>query len=135
MAEAQARAHEHVAHQEDPCGPGEAWTRVKSRLRGELGEDVYASWFRGVEVGDIAGGVIHLTVATRFLRNWLRTHYYDTVLRQVQGEWPKTERLEFSVRQPHFAVEPPKDVAIPRAGLTASWRRSGPAADAAAHRL
>ena len=114
MAEAQARAHEHVAHQEDPCGPGEAWTRVKSRLRGELGEDVYASWFRGVEVGDIAGGVIHLTVATRFLRNWLRTHYYDTVLRQVQGEWPKTERLEFSVRQPHFTVEPPKDVAIPR---------------------
>ncbi|BAQ16145.1 chromosomal replication initiator protein DnaA [Methyloceanibacter caenitepidi] len=115
MAEAQARAHDHGAHQEEQCGPGEAWTRVKSRLRGELGEDVYASWFRGVEVDDIADGVIHLTVATRFLRNWLRTHYYDTVLRQVQGEWPNAERLEFSVRQPHFTVEPPKDVAIPRA--------------------
>ena len=85
MAEAQARAHDHGAHQKEQCAPGEAWTRVKSRLRGELGEDVYASWFRGVEVDDIAGGVIHLTVATRFLRNWLRTHYYDTVLRQVQG--------------------------------------------------
>ena len=66
--------------------PSEAWTRIKSRLRGELGEDVYASWFRGVEVDDITGGVIHLTVATRFLRNWLRTHYYDTVLRQAQGD-------------------------------------------------
>ena len=94
--------------------PSEAWTRIKSRLRGELGEDVYASWFRGVEVDDIAGGVIHLTVATRFLRNWLRTHYYDTVLRQVQGEWPDAERLEFSVRQPHFTVEPPKEVSMPR---------------------
>lgn len=114
MAEAQARAHDHGVHQKEQCGPGEAWTRVKSRLRGELGEDVYASWFRGVEVDDIAGGVIHLTVATRFLRNWLRTHYYDTVLRQVQGEWPDAERLEFSVRTPHFTVEPPKDACIPR---------------------
>ncbi|MEM7397892.1 MAG: chromosomal replication initiator protein DnaA [Pseudomonadota bacterium] len=114
MAEAQARAHDHGAHQEEQCASGEAWTRVKSRLRGELGEDVYASWFRGVEVNDIAGGVLHLTVATRFLRNWLRTHYYDTVLRQAQGEWPEAERLEFSVRQPHFTVEPPKDVAMAR---------------------
>src|SRR6187399_1564873 len=24
---------------------------------------------------------LHLTVATRFLRNWLRSHYYDFVLR------------------------------------------------------
>ena len=115
MAEAQARAHDEGAHQEDQCAPGEAWLRVKSRLRGELGEDVYASWFRGVEVDNIAGGVIYLTVATRFLRNWLRTHYYDTVLRQVQGEWPDLERLEFAVRTPHFTAEPPKDVAIPRA--------------------
>jgi chromosomal replication initiator protein len=114
VAEAQARAHDHGAPKEEQCVPSEAWTRIKSRLRGELGEDVYASWFRGVEVDDIAGGVIHLTVATRFLRNWLRTHYYDTVLRQVQGEWPDAERLEFSVRQPHFTVEPPKEVSMPR---------------------
>ncbi|MDJ0513197.1 MAG: chromosomal replication initiator protein DnaA [Methyloceanibacter sp.] len=128
MAEAQARAHDHGAHQQEQCAPGEAWTRVKSRLRGELGEDVYASWFRGVEVDDIAGGVLHLTVATRFLRNWLRTHYYDTVLRQAQGEWPEAERLEFSVRQPHFTVEPPKDVAMARpvAPLAVAERSSLP---------
>lgn len=114
MAEAQARAHDRGAQQEDECAPGEAWARVKSRLRGELGEDVYASWFRGVEVDDVAAGVIHLTVATRFLRNWLKTHYYDTVLRQVRGEWPEAERVEFSVRQPHFAVEPPKEAPVAR---------------------
>ena len=88
--------------------------KVKARLRGELGEDVYASWFRGVEIGDVDGGVIHLTVATRFLRNWLKTHYYDAVLRQAKGEWPDAEQLEFAVRQPHFAVEPPKEEAAVR---------------------
>ena len=114
MAEAQARAHIQEPHQEEQCAPSEAWARVKSRLRGELGEDVYASWFRGVEIEDVNGGNVHLTVATRFLRNWLRTHYYDAVLRQTQGEWPDAERLEFTVRQPHFAVEPQKDAPCAR---------------------
>ncbi|MHA1517101.1 MAG: chromosomal replication initiator protein DnaA, partial [Alphaproteobacteria bacterium] len=111
MAEAQARAHHEGAQREEQCAPSEAWTRVKARLRGELGEDVYASWFKGVEVEQVDGGVVHLTVATRFLRNWLRTHYYDSVLRLSRGEWPAAERLEFTVRQPHFTVEPVKDPA------------------------
>lgn len=71
VAHAQAQAP-----QKQQCAPSDAWSRIKIRLRGELGEDVYASWFRGVEVEQVDDGVIHLTVATRFLRNWLRTHYY-----------------------------------------------------------
>jgi chromosomal replication initiator protein len=83
-------------------------------LRGELGEDVYASWFRGVEIEEVDGGIVHLSVATRFLRNWLKTHYYDSVLKQAQGEWPSAERVEFTVRQPHFTVEPPKETPCAR---------------------
>jgi chromosomal replication initiator protein len=97
-----------VAQQEQGA-PSEAWARVKSRLRGELGEDVFASWFRGVELEKVDGEVAHLTVATRFLRNWLRSHYYDFVLRLARAEWPEVERVEFKVRQPHFGVEAPKE--------------------------
>ena len=114
MAEAQARAQHKEPQHEEQCAPSEAWARVKSRLRGELGEDVYASWFRGVELDEVSGGTVHLTVATRFLRNWLRTHYYDSVLRQVQGEWPGAERVEFTVRQPLFSVEPAKEMPCAR---------------------
>ncbi len=95
--------------QQEQCAPSDAWARVKSRLRAELGEDVFASWFRGVEVEQVDDGVVHLTVATRFLRNWLRSHYYDFVLRLSRGEWPSVERLEFRVRQPHFGAEAPKE--------------------------
>ena len=95
--------------QQEQCAPSDAWARVKSRLRAELGEDVFASWFRGVEVEQVDGEVIHLTVATRFLRNWLRSHYYDSVLRLSRGEWPNVERLEIRVRQPHFGTEAPKE--------------------------
>ncbi|MEZ5828791.1 MAG: chromosomal replication initiator protein DnaA [Hyphomicrobiales bacterium] len=102
------------AQQEEQCAPRDAWARVKSRLRGELGEDVYASWFQGVEVDHVDDGVVHLTVATRFLRNWLRTHYYESVLRSSRTEWPAAERVEFSVRQPLFNTEPVKDAPCER---------------------
>ena len=95
--------------QQEQGAPSEAWARVKSRLRAELGEDVFASWFRGVELEGADGEVLHLTVATRFLRNWLRSHYYDFVLRLARAEWPDVERVEFRVRQPHFGGEAPKE--------------------------
>ena len=88
--------------QQEQCAPSEAWAKIKSRLRAELGEDVFASWFRGVELDQVDEEVVHLTVATRFLRNWLRTHYYEFVLRLARAEWPSAERVEFRVRQPHF---------------------------------
>jgi len=95
--------------QQEQCAPSDAWARVKSRLRAELGEDVFASWFRGVEIEEVDDEVVHLTVATRFLRNWLRSHYYDFVLRLSRAEWPTVERVEFKVRQPHFSNDVPKE--------------------------
>ena len=97
--------------QQEQTAPSDAWVRVKTRLRAELGEDVFASWFRGVELESVDDSVVHLTVATRFLRNWLRSHYYDFVLHLARAEWPSAETVEFKVRQPHFAAELPKDTA------------------------
>ncbi|HEV3242274.1 MAG TPA: chromosomal replication initiator protein DnaA [Methyloceanibacter sp.] len=99
-----------MAQQEQFASPVDGWGRVKSRLRAELGEDVFASWFRGVELERLDEGCVHLTVATRFLRNWLRSHYYDFVLRLLRAEWAEVERVEFRVRQPHFGNEAPKDL-------------------------
>jgi len=114
VAEAHARALHEEPQRGERCAPSDAWTRVKARLRGELGEDVYLSWFKGVEVKEVDGGVVHLTVATRFLRNWLKTHYYDSVLRLSHDEWPAAERVEFTIRQPLFAVEPVKEAPAAR---------------------
>ena len=103
--------------QQEQCAPSDAWAKIKSRLRAELGEDVFASWFRGVELEQVDDEVVHLTVATRFLRNWLRTHYYDFVLRLARAEWPSAERVEFRVRQPHFSTESVGE--LPRQGRMA----------------
>lgn len=51
------------------------WDRVRRRLRAEVGEDVYSSWFARMEIEDCGAESVRLSVPTRFLRNWIQSHY------------------------------------------------------------
>ncbi|HTZ03101.1 MAG TPA: chromosomal replication initiator protein DnaA [Xanthobacteraceae bacterium] len=74
------------------------WRRVKDRLRTELGEDVFTSWFGRMELETADNGLLRLSVPTRFLRNWIQSHYSERVLAKWQEEEPAVTRLELSVR-------------------------------------
>jgi len=80
------------------------WRRVQARLRAELGEDVFTSWFGRVELESCDGGTVHVSVPTKFLRNWLQSHYSDRLLACCSAELADVDRLEFRVRQPHEAA-------------------------------
>ena len=60
----------------------ERWRRVRDRLQSELGEDVFSSWFGRMELETVDLGVVRLSVPTRFLRNWIQSHYSERVLAQ-----------------------------------------------------
>ena len=81
------------------------WARIKSRLRVELGEDVFSSWFARVELETCENGRIHLSVPTRFLKNWLESHYFDKVLAACKVEFADIVKLDFTVRQPRALNE------------------------------
>ena len=53
----------------------EAWDRVRRRLRAELGDDVFSSWFGRLDLVEIVEGVAQLSVPTRFLKSWIQSHY------------------------------------------------------------
>lgn len=76
----------------------ERWRRVKDRLRSGLGDDVFTSWFGRMELDGVNQGVVRLSVPTRFLRNWIQSHYSERMLSQWQEEEPEITRLELSVR-------------------------------------
>ena len=76
----------------------ERWQRVKNRLRTELGEDVFTSWFARMELESVDKGAVRLSVPTRFLRNWIQSHYSEKVLSNWQAEEATVTRLELSVR-------------------------------------
>jgi chromosomal replication initiator protein len=83
----------------------ERWRRVKDRLRSELGEDVFGSWFGRMELEAAELGVIRLSVPTRFLRNWIQSHYSERVLSKWQEEDAELNRLELNVRS--ATIRPP----------------------------
>lgn len=77
---------------------GEVWSRVKRRLRAELGEDVYVSWFGRLEIENVCDGCARLSVPTRFLKSWIEAHYQDRVLSVCRQENKAIERLVITVR-------------------------------------
>lgn len=84
-----------------------AWSRVRSRLRAELGEEVFSCWFAGMNVEQIEGGTVVLSVPSRFLKTWISTHYRDRLAALWQGEGAVFRKVEVTVRSAVRArVEP-----------------------------
>ena len=100
-----------------------AWARVKRRLRAELGEDVYASWFARLELEAVDGGTARLTVPTRFLKSWIESHYLDRVLTTFRAEVEAIARIEVGVRGTGAPTRPVTAPGAPRPSPT-----SGPLA-------
>jgi len=81
----------------DRADPG-AWQRVKQRLRTELGEDVFNSWFSRAEFESADKSTVYLSVPTRFLKSWISSHYNDRMLALWAAERPGTLQIEIVVR-------------------------------------
>jgi chromosomal replication initiator protein len=76
----------------------EAWMRVYRRLRLELGEDVFSSWFGCLELDALSGDDAFLSVPTKFLKSWIQSHYADKILQMLGAEFPHTKRVSITVR-------------------------------------
>src|SRR5271166_5205327 len=86
----------------------ERWRKVKDQLRSELGEDVFSSWFGRMELEAVETGAVRLSVPTRFLRNWIQSHYSERVLVKWQSEDKDISRLELTVRSAAIRPAPVK---------------------------
>ena len=78
----------------------ECWSKVKGRLRTNVGEDVYTSWFARMDLEGVSDGAAHMSVPTRFLKSWIQSHYADRVLACWQAEMPTLQRVDLTVRTP-----------------------------------
>ena len=103
----------------------ERWLRVKERLRAEIGEDIFQSWFARMELERIDGHALHLSVPTRFLKSWIQSHYIERLLACWQAEQPEIGKIELIVRgavirnaapkqRPPETAEPARDTRAPR---------------------
>jgi chromosomal replication initiator protein len=72
--------------------------RVRRRLRAELGDAVYNSWFTRLELESAGHGAVLLTVPTKFLKSWVQSHYLDRIKTHVCAEFVGIERVAIDVR-------------------------------------
>jgi chromosomal replication initiator protein len=70
------------------------WDRLRRRLRAELGEDVFTSWFARVDLEGLSGGVVRLSVPTVFLKGWIKSHYGDRLLALWREEDESVRRVD-----------------------------------------
>lgn len=76
----------------------DAWERVRRRLRAELGDDVFSSWFQRVELDGIQAEFARLSVPTRFLKSWIETHYVERLNSHCLAELGSTRGVVLEVR-------------------------------------
>jgi chromosomal replication initiator protein len=84
----------------------DAWRRVCRRLRAELGEEVFNSWFGRLELEAIESGLAHLSVPTRFLKSWIQAHYADRLRRALADEFADVTGVALTLRSSARAAAP-----------------------------
>ncbi len=86
----------------------EQWARVRGRLRAECGDAAYKSWLKPLTFKEMNDGEVTLTVPTRFMRDWVMTHYADRIRSLWRGENEEVRSIEITVESgaPRSAPEP-----------------------------
>ena len=82
-----------------------AWNAVYKELRDEFGEAVYRSWLKPLTLQAYYHGTLEVSVPTRFMRDWIQTHYSKRILEMSTAKFDDIKRLEVVVVQSAQAAE------------------------------
>ena len=78
------------------------WARIRGRLKDEVGEIAYRSWLQPLTVAGLRGGEVRIVVPTRFMRDWVLTHYADRIRTLWSGENPEVQAIDVIVASGHL---------------------------------
>ncbi len=94
----------------------ESWARVRGRLRAEAGDAAFGSWLKPLTMVRARQGIVRMSVPTRFMRDWVVSHYAESILTLWQEEGVGITRIEIVVQPPPRPE--PKPESEPRAVAT-----------------
>jgi chromosomal replication initiator protein len=84
----------------------QAFERVKTQLKVQLGGEVYASWFGRMKLEEVSKGLVRLSVPTAFLKTWINSHYLDAISTLWKREDASVLRVEVIVRSATRQMKP-----------------------------
>ena len=86
----------------------EAWRRSKIKLKAIVGEDIFSSWFNSTEFERFDEGVLNVSTPTKFLKNWVQSHYSDALFDACASEFKGLDQVNILLRQPGYAQKLPQ---------------------------
>ena len=87
--------------------------KVCDRLRKEIGDKAFKTWFGEVEPGESKGGKVRLYAPTRFVRDWVSRHYGDRVLAYWHAVDGEVSSVEVNLVPPPPPRRPNDIIAMP----------------------
>jgi len=87
----------------------DAWSVTYTSMRNEFGEAVFRSWLKPMSLQAYYQGTMEISVPTRFMRDWIQTHYQDQILKLCQKQDATIERLQFVVEVQNQIQKPDAD--------------------------
>ena len=83
-----------------------SWDRTLSVLRAELGEATFRSWFKHIEFGELTEKKLVLYVPTKFMKDWIHTHYSDRILTILKNDNIPVSSIFFELQKYKTTKEP-----------------------------
>ncbi|MGB0570916.1 MAG: chromosomal replication initiator protein DnaA [Alphaproteobacteria bacterium] len=105
----------------------EQWTRVRAKLRTDVGEAAFNSWLKPLTLGDFNAGRIRVAVPTRFMRDWIDQNYGTRLTELWADENDAVQSVEIIVEPAQTIVQagaPPRQPLAQRIESEAAPRDS-----------
>ena len=75
----------------------EQWGNVLKKLNAEYGNEVFNSWIKNITVKHLESDTIHFTVPSRFIRDWITSHYLDKIIYFLSSENSEIKRVKINI--------------------------------------
>lgn len=73
------------------------WEKSQAFLKADLGPAAYKNWFPKIIFDKYENNIINLLVPTRFVRDWVSTHYERKILRAWRSVDPAARKVTFLI--------------------------------------
>lgn len=93
MSLVQAKVLDHI--EEDSSSA--IWLSVANSLKKEYGEETYKSWISKIDFISCKSGHLSFSVQTRFIRDWISTHYEKRILKLWRQHDSSVTKINISI--------------------------------------
>lgn len=74
------------------------WGQICDQLKIEFGDVAFDSWLKPLTLGSCNEGIVNICVPTRFMRNWVITHYSEQIHKIWEKKNPQIKEVKFVVQ-------------------------------------